>query len=170
MKVAIRTLDDQADRRGFHSGAVALDEWLLRQAGRGKNKRSASVWIAFPQEKPSRVIGCYCLAPWQVGFKTCPEPLRKQGSGYPFRVLLLSRLGVASSQQGKGLGGVLLVDALRRAWVANAASPIQAVVAHAEDDQTVGLYQRHGLIGFRQHPQHFFLPMKSIARLFATHK
>ena len=168
MRIDIRPLDERAGRSGFDSGAASLDEWLERQAGQAQRKRLASVWVASPPDDPTRVLGYYCLAPWQIAFEDCPDALRKRLPRYPIHVTLLARLAVATSVQGQGLGGVLIADALKRTWKASENVPVQGVVVHAMDDRAAAFYRHHGFLAFPNESLHLFLPMKSVAALFST--
>jgi GNAT superfamily N-acetyltransferase len=168
MKIEIRSLDDRADRNDFDSGAPALDEWLERQAGQAQRKRLATVWIASPPDDPARILGYYSLAPWQIAFEECPDALRKRLPRYPIHVTLLARLAIATSAQGRGLGGVLLTDALKRTWQASKTVPVQGVIVHAMDDRAATFYRHHGFLTFPKDALHLFLPMGSVAALFST--
>lgn len=45
---------------------------------------------------------------------SAPERVTKGAGKYPVPVIILTRLGVDLSEQGRGLGRALVVDALRR--------------------------------------------------------
>ena len=170
MTLVIRALDESADRTEFDCGVPILNEWLRRQAGQAQRKRLSSVWIAATPDAPRRVCGYYSLAPWQIAFDDCPEPLRKRLPAYPVHVSLVARLAVDRGHQGKGLGGVLLADAMKRAWQAGKAVPVQAVVVHAKDAHAAAFYRAHGCIPFPHEPHHLYLPMPSMERLFSTER
>jgi GNAT superfamily N-acetyltransferase len=165
VRVSIRTLDDEADRGGFRSGVEALDLWLHQQAGQAVRKRLASVWIASREGQPEIVVGYYSLAPWQVAFQRCPEELKRRLPEYSIPMTLIARLAVAAEHQGQGLGGILLVDALNRAWSASKLVPVQAVLAHAKDERAAGFYRHHGFLPFPNERFHLFLPMESVGLL-----
>ncbi len=168
MRIVIRSLDGRADRTGFRSGVPALDEWLERQAGQAQQKRLASVWIASPPDQPELVLGFYSLAPWQIAFEDCPGELRKRLPRYPIQVSLIARLAVAIGHQGKGLGGILLLDGLKRAWIAGETLPVQAVLVHAKDDRAAEFYRRYGFKPFPNRPLHLYLPMGTVEALFTS--
>ncbi len=165
MDIRIRAMDDAADRAGFTCGVEALDAWLRQQAGQAQRRRLASVWIASPAAHPERIAGYYSLAPWQVAFEDCPEDLRRGLPRYPIPVILIARLAVASDRQGKGLGGILLVDALQRAGAASGLVPVQAVLVHAKDERAAGFYAHYGFQRFPRQRFVLFLPMATAARL-----
>jgi GNAT superfamily N-acetyltransferase len=77
----------------------------------------------------------------------------------------MARLAVDKGLQGKGLGGVLLADAMKRVWTASEAVPVQAVVVRAKDDRASRFYRSHGFIPFPHEPLHLYLPMKTVSRL-----
>ena len=166
MTIEVRLLDELARRDSFDCGVPSLDDWLKHQAGQAQRKRLASVWIATATEDPSRVLGFYSLAPWQITFQDCPPALRKRLPRYPIHGTLIARLAVASSEQGQGLGSVLLVDALRRIWKASESVPVQAAIVHALDDGAAEFYRLHGFLAFPENPRNRFLPMKTVADLF----
>ena len=167
ISVSIRALDDTADRGRFTCGVEALDGWLRRQAGQAQRRRLASVWVASPKTRPETLLGYYSLAPWQVAFEECAEKLRRGLPRYPVPVTLIARLAVAASEQGKGLGGILLVDALRRAHSASESVPVHAVLVHAKDESAAGFYGHYGFLPFPRQRFWLYLPMGSVNALIA---
>jgi hypothetical protein len=70
--------------------------------------------------------------------------------GYDIPVVILTRLGVDLSEQGRGLGRALVVDAFRRIdHVANEVG-LRALLIHAEDGDARELYLR--LVAFEPSP------------------
>ncbi len=61
-------------------------------------------------------------------------------------LLLIGRLALDVSLQGKGLGADLLSDAVRRCAAASQLVGARAIVAHAIDDQAVLFYAHHGFV------------------------
>lgn len=164
MRVAIRALDDLIDRTSFRCGVGALDDWIRHHAAQAQRKRLASVWTASPEGEPAHLLGYYCLTPWQIAFEDCPETLRHRLPRYPVHVSLIARMAIAEAHQGKGIGGVLLVDGIRRAYLAGEALPVQAVLVHAKDAAAAAFYLHHGFIAFPHRPLHLFMPMSAVAR------
>jgi GNAT superfamily N-acetyltransferase len=165
VKVAVRRLDERANRESFDCGVEVLNDWLRHQAGQAERKRMASVWIATPVDSPASVLGYYSLAPWQISFEACPVALRRKLPRYPLAATLLARLAVARAAQGQGLGGELLVDALFRSLGASETVPVQAVVVHAKDERAAHWYAGYGFTAFPERPLHFYLPIATIEDL-----
>jgi GNAT superfamily N-acetyltransferase len=61
-------------------------------------------------------------------------------------LLLIGRLALDASVQGRGLGADLLADAVRRCCAASEIAGARAIIAHAIDDKTARFYQHHGFV------------------------
>ena len=81
---------------------------------------------------------------------------------------LLGRLARSLDQKGKGIGEILLVDALKKALENSATVASWAVVVDAKDDNASAFYKRFGFIEIRNTPNRLFLPMREIEELFAN--
>lgn len=80
-------------------------------------------------------------------------------------VVLLGRLAVDRSVQGRGLGSWLLVDVLRRAQYLAEHIGIRAIEVDALDDAARTFYLKFGFIPLLDAPCHLFLPMQAIRKL-----
>lgn len=84
-------------------------------------------------------------------------------------VIILTRLGVDLSEQGRGLGRALVVDALRRVDSAADIVGIRALLIHAEDEGAKDFYMN--LAEFEESPTdplHLFLLIKDLRRALGT--
>jgi len=77
-------------------------------------------------------------------------------------MVLLARLAVDRSEQGKGLGALLLAEALRKAVAAGEAAAARFVVVDAIDDDAVRFYERFGFVAAPGHPLRLYRRMKDI--------
>ena len=80
---------------------------------------------------------------------------------------LLGRLAVDQRYRGQGIGEFLLLDALHRAYVQSSQIAAIAVVVGAIDDQAARFYRHFNFIPLPDRPDRLFLPIKTIATLFA---
>jgi GNAT superfamily N-acetyltransferase len=80
----------------------------------------------------------------------------------PVAVIVLARLAVDLRQQGKGLGKLLLSDALRRCLSASDSIEACAVLVHALDDEAAAFYQEFGFQESPIDPRRLFLLMKDL--------
>lgn len=132
--------DHQLDR--FWSGKAPLDDWL-RQSARhadAANTGRTFVWV----DPPSReVVAYFTLAAHLVRREETPKAV---GHGSPDAIpaVLLARLALDRSLQGKGLGGQLLLDALERGIEASQRAAARLVVVDAIDESAAAFYRRYG--------------------------
>ena len=78
------------------------------------------------------------------------------------------RLAVDQSMKGKGVGQLLLMDALHRSLDAAANIAAMAVLVDAKDAAAEAFYRHFSFLPLQQQPRRLFLPMKSIYRLFGN--
>jgi len=94
-----------------------------------------------------------------------PAPLASKLPGFPLPATLIGRMAVSASLRGQRLGEYLLMDALRRAWLATQQVASWAVTVDAKQGARE-FYIRYGFIATVQRPDRLFFPMGSIANLF----
>jgi GNAT superfamily N-acetyltransferase len=94
--------------------------------------------------------------------------LRKGLARHPVPVMLLARLAVDHTWQGKGIGAALLLDALRRTLAAADILGIRAILVHAKDEAARRFYEHFDFDSSPVEPLHMFLLLKEIARLLTT--
>ena len=80
----------------------------------------------------------------------------------PVPIILLARLAVDRSEQGKGLGGALLKDAILCAAQAADLVGCRAVLVHAKDQSAQAFYRRFGFEPSPVDEFHLYLLMKDI--------
>ena len=84
---------------------------------------------------------------------------------YVIEPSLLGRLAVDLNHRGRGLGGYLLFDALRRSYRSSGTTASFAVMVDAKNDLAVGFFMRFGFMLVVGSARRLFLPMQTIARL-----
>jgi predicted N-acetyltransferase YhbS len=111
---APESLTDRHDLSRFACGHPGLDEWLLRRA-LGNQANGAS--RCFVVCRGDRVVGYYALSAASISVSDAPGQLRRNMPD-PMPTVLIGRLAVDRSEQGRGLGRLLLRDAALRARAA----------------------------------------------------
>jgi GNAT superfamily N-acetyltransferase len=96
----------------------------------------------------------------RVEYNDAPERLTKRLARHP--IMLLARLAIASSWQGKGLGAGLLKDAMLRTLEAADIAGIRAFAVHAKDDQARAFYEHFDFIASPVDPYHLFRLLKDL--------
>ena len=118
----------------FDSGIAELDAWLRRSARVAAASGTAATYVLC---RAGRVVGYYALAMSSVTHKQAPSRLRR-GMPDPVPVVLPARLAIDRSEQGRQLGGHLLVDALRRCVRGGREFGARAVVVDTLDEEARG--------------------------------
>ena len=126
----------------FDSGVPVLDEWLRNTAAVAAAAGTAATWVLC---RHSGVVGYYALAMGSVERVASPSRLGR-GQPDPVPVLLLARLALDRTEQGSGLGGDLLRDALIRSVAGARHYGARAIVVDAIDDPAVAFYAHHGFL------------------------
>ncbi len=155
------------DRAGFSCGEPTLDAYLKTQASQDMKRGLAACHVLIDQDNPSQIIGYYTLSNASVVLNDLPPDLLKKAGRYPLiPAVLLGRLAVDSSFQGRGIGDVLLGDALLRALRLSKEVGIMLVIVDALNEAVVGFYERRDFKRFEGHPLRLYLPMHKISSIY----
>lgn len=151
----------------FDCGQLDLNEWLHRHALTNQRAGMATVFVTKDRDSP-HVVGYYALATGGVENAAAPTRVTKGVPRHPLPVILLTRLAVDISVQGRKLGRALLIDALRRVDAASDEVGVRALLIHAKDDDARAFYMR--CAEFEPSPTdplHLFLLMKDLKKALA---
>lgn len=160
----INRLDKSHDRSGFDCGNSTLNDWLYNRAGQFDRRDLSRTYVA-TQPDESAVCGYYALSTHRVFYGDIPVAESKGLPRMDIPVILLGRLAVEQSNQGKGLGAILLIDALRRALHISDQVGIRAVEVDAIDDSAQAFYLKFGFRSLLDDPRHLMMPMHEIRKL-----
>lgn len=156
------------DRTRFISGSDVLDRYLREQASQDVKRRIAACYVAV-SASTGEIAGFYTLAAASVALRDLAPAIVKKLPRYPVvPAALLGRLAVEKTQQGKGLGGLLLADALAR--VARAELGIFALLVDAKDDAAQRFYEHHGFVPVPGVERRLCLPIGLALRQLASGK
>jgi GNAT superfamily N-acetyltransferase len=163
-------LDAIHRRDGFQCGVESLDRYLHTQAGQDVRRRANGVFVLVqpaPPETvlPETVLGYYTLCATALEPGAIPDAARKHLPRYPLvSATLVGRLAVAVSHQGQGLGALLLVDALQRAFQSAETVGSSMVAVDAIDEGAAAFYAAFGFIRLPDSLR-LILPMRLIERM-----
>jgi GNAT superfamily N-acetyltransferase len=158
---AIEHLAAAHGRGSFSCGQPSLDDFIRTKAGQYERKNVGRTFVAVGPGDP-RVLGYYTLALGAVEFAHLPAATAKKLPKHPVPVVLLGRLAVDRTEQGKGLGETLLFDALDRCLGIAEQAGAFAVEVMAIDDAAAAFYQRYGFRPLLDQPRHMFLPLATV--------
>jgi ribosomal protein S18 acetylase RimI-like enzyme len=155
------------DRAAFSCGNEQLDNYLKHQASQDLEKRVAAVVVLTSDGKT--IAGYYTLSQYSIDLVRLPKDVVKKLKlpKYPeVPATLLGRLARSTAFQGHGIGELLLMGALKRAFDQSRSVASVAVVVDAIDERARAFYLRYGFIELPDRPDRLFLPMVTIEQMF----
>lgn len=163
----IEPLDQRHDRSSFTCGQPDLDRYLKQQARQDARRRVAATFVAVVHGAVA-VAGYYSLSATGVPVHDLPPQTAARLPRYPLLpATLLGRLAVDRAHQGRKLGEFLLADALHRSLEQSTSIGSIAVIVDAIDDQARAFYEHFEFLALPDQPHRLFLPMATVAGLFA---
>ncbi len=166
MELTITPLGERHERKSFDCSESSLNQYLHRFATPDIRRRVNRVFIASPSDAPRQLIGYYSFSAGSLAAADdLQDKLQHRLPRYPVPVVLLGWLAVAKSHQGKGLGSILLANALQRIAQASQVMTVYAIVVDALDDRAAEFYRQFGFIPLPRQPLKLFLPMETVSTL-----
>lgn len=160
---AVRKLEAGDDVDAFDCGVPELNLFLRRHALASQRAHGAQTYVSCAREGEGRaVVGYYSLSVGGVGREGVPSRVAKGLARHPVPVMLLARLGVHQTHQGRGLGRALLKDAVLRTLQAADIAGIRALLVHAKGEAARQWYLSWGFEPSPTDPYHLFLLIKDM--------
>ncbi len=143
----IELLDKKHNRADFDCGKELLNNYLKKQAGQDQ-KRKLSVCFVLSDPETYSIKGYYTLSNNSIPLNHFPENIQKK---FPKTYLsipttLLGRLAIDKKLQGKGIGKILLIDALKRCYEISQEIGSFAIVVDPIDKEAEMFYEKYDFI------------------------
>ena len=152
------------EKAKFSCGKAMLDNYIQKQAKQDVKGKVSACFVLSDDDK--EIKGYYTLSNGSIPRSQLPESVVKQLPRYhDLPVTLLGRLAVDNKFQGQKLGGLLLLDALRRIYDATSNIGSMAVIVYPIDQEATDFYTKFGFILLPDSGR-MFLPMVTIEQLF----
>lgn len=139
-------LDRKHHLIGFDCGKPSLNDWLTKIAIQAQGSGSAKTFVVMDGVE---LAGYFSLTVGQVDSTEASDRIRQGMGKHPIPVVILARLAVALSWQGKGIGKGMLQDAIRRTTLISEQAGIRALLSHPLDEAAKEFYLR---FGFQESP------------------
>lgn len=148
MGVVIEPLGKQHDRTSFSCGQPELDDWFQRRAGQDEKRNVARVFVAVENELG--IVGFYSLSSFTLALEDLPAEIARKLPRYDaIPAALIGRLARDQRARGRGVGELLLADAVRRILGAGRSLAVFAIIVDAKDERGISFYEG---FGFRRFP------------------
>jgi GNAT superfamily N-acetyltransferase len=125
----------------FDCGVAALDEWLKRRALANQASGASRTYVVCGDQHA--VVGYYALAAGSVAHVDAPGRV-KRNMPDPVPMMVLGRLAVDRSAQGRGVGYGLLKDAVLRVVQAADIVGVRGILVDAIDDAACAFDEKFG--------------------------
>lgn len=142
----IQPLSNTRHRRDqFSCEEPELTEFLQRRALPEMEARASACFVLTPVSDPGRIAGFYTLSAATVSVAKLPGDLAKRFRAYPnLPATLLGRLARDSAFRGAGIGDLLVVSALTRAFNNTATIGSVAILTDPKNIRAADFYRRYG--------------------------
>ena len=164
MTMTIQKLENIHIKNDFSCGYDLLDNYLKRQANQDIKRKLSSCNVLVDEQ--NIVKGYFTLSANSIKREELPEELAKKlpPSYSDLPVILLGRIAIDKSMQGKGFGEILLFDALKKCLDLSNQLGILAVIVDPIDNKAISFYKAYGFIELPTSDK-MFLPIKTIEQL-----
>ncbi|NOX47279.1 MAG: GNAT family N-acetyltransferase [Chlorobi bacterium] len=166
MNQITESLNARHRKNEFSCGKQMLDSYLHRQANQDIKRKLSACFVIIDQGT-NLIKGYYTLSNNSIPQKSIPKKFQK---GLPktysyIPTTLLGRLAIDIRFQAKGIGKILLIDALKKSFELSKSIGPFAVIVDPLDKDAEMFYDKYGFIELPDSGK-MFLPMKTIKELF----
>lgn len=159
------------DRAAFSCGVEQVDNFFKRTANKLAEAGNLRVFVMTGGD--GQLVGFHAINAHVVDYRDLPPRYARTRPGHgSIPAAYISMIGVDERFAGRGFGGDLLVDALRRIHAASAMLGLAVVILDVLDDgrpelvdKRKALYERYGFSAMPSNPNRLFLPVSVIAAL-----
>lgn len=163
------------DRLGFSNTVPQVDNFLRKTAN--KLAQAGNLRVFALTGEGGALMGYYALNVPAVDYQALPSRYARTRPGHgQIPAAFIAMIGVDSRFQGRGHGGDLLVDALKRIWRAGRDLGIAVAMLDILDcgdpmqvDRRKALYMRYGFQPLPQQPLRLFLPLATLDPQMVSH-
>ena len=155
-------LNKSHDVSAFDCGEPSLNLYIQKHALTNIGLKISQTYVALDG---SRVVGYYTMGFNSIKKVYAPSKMVRGLPPYKMPCVLIARLAVDKTEQKKGMGERLLINALIKALKGTVEIPARAVVVKAKHERAKTFYEKYGFASSPLDPLYLFLLMKDIEKL-----
>lgn len=162
MSLIIEKLSKDHKKSDFDCDNELLNNYIQKQAKQDVNRDLSACYI-LNDINDKRVLGYYTLSGNSIDRNEFPiELIQKMPPSYVnLPAILLGRLAIDKNEKGKGFGGILLMDALKKCVDISESLGVLAVIVDPFDEKAISFYKKYGFILIPSNNK-MFIPIKTI--------
>jgi GNAT superfamily N-acetyltransferase len=154
------------DRKLFDCGEDELNEYLCLRATQDIRRRVAALFVMSVDDDSHRIAGYYTLSSASILLHELPDEIARKLPRYPaVPAVLIGRL--ARDIRFRGVGRLLLLDALARALHHSREVATTVVLVDVKNDAAQQFYSRYDFQELSPLTKRMFLPMKTGEKLLS---
>ncbi len=159
-------LNSSHNKSEFSCGKEMLDNYLHKQANQDIKRKLSACFVVI-EAQSNLIKAYYTLSNNSIPLDNVPNDIKVKlpQSYHTIPATLLGRLALDHRFQGKGLGKLILVDALKRCFELSKIIGSFAVVVDPIDQEAENFYKKFGFIKLPDSGK-MFLTIKTIGQLF----
>jgi len=115
--------------------------------------------VLVEEKDPARILGYYTLSAAQLLLSELQQHDRQRLPRYPVPAVRMGRLAVASSEQGKGYGDLLVALAVARCLGPRQHLGVRVLVVDALHEEAVAFYRAYGFRSTSVEARTLYLPL-----------
>lgn len=162
---------EKHDRTAFSCGVDQVDNYFRKTAN--KLQKAGNVRVSVLLDADEKLLGFYAVNAHSVDYDELPKRYaRTRPSHGSIPAAYISMIGVDQRYQGNGLGGVLLVEALKSLARASETLGIALILLDVLDcgdkeatDRRIALYTGYGFTKLENATLRLFLPIQDARAL-----
>jgi len=165
-QIKILALRPEHDLSRFCCGETSLDKYICKRAAKHHASYKDRIFCATHKDS-NTVFGLYSMSIKSHDKDALTDTEKTLVVGPYFSAVYIGTVAVLRHYQGRGLGKLMLVDALKRAYTISQNAALLAVALRSIDQRSTDLYQKYGF-GKRDDGQTplMILPILSLVDLF----
>ncbi len=148
----------KTERKAFDCGDQELNAWLVRYARQNMDEGNAVVYLL---SEDRRILGYYSLSAGTVSRADATAIVGRQAPD-PIPAVLLGRLAVDRSAQGRTLGSRMLGHAVRQSLATREVIGARCLIVHCLTDDVTRFYKDRGFDPSPISPRTLMLPLADV--------
>ncbi|SHL86860.1 Acetyltransferase (GNAT) domain-containing protein [Flavobacterium flevense] len=162
----IKLLESRHNKKDFDCGKDLLNNYLKNQAGQDIKRKLSGCFVLLDNTNVT-ICGYYTLSNNSIPLNSLPNEIQKKlpKSYTSIPTTLLGRLAIDLKYQGKGIGKILLIDALKRSYEIAKEIGSFAIIVDPIDEAASKFYKKYDFIDLPDSGK-MFLAINTLKQLF----
>lgn len=162
----IKLLESKHNQKEFDCGKDLLNNYIKNQAGQDIKRKLSGCFVLL-NDTTNAILGYYTLSNNSIPLSSFPDEIQKKlpKSYTSIPTTLLGRLAIDLKSQGKGIGKIMLIDALKRSYEISKEIGSFAIVVDPIDEDAEKFYKKYDFVKLPDSGK-MFIAINTLKQLF----